>query len=270
MPIARIGSVDIHYGVYGRSGPFVLLVMGLGARGDNWTPISRALTGRGFRTIVFDNRDVGRSQGTFDADYEIADMAADAAGLLDHLGVAEANLVGVSMGGMIAQELLVRHPGRFPRAVLAATWAGGKEATMPSVEILATLASLGEKGNSAQTERAFRDFYSSITGPLFAEKNPDLFEMAVSFALESPPPPEGFMRQIRAIARFSIWDRLPDVRVPALVLHGDADPLIPYDNGVLISRRIPGAQLRTLPGVGHLVPLEAPLEMYGAIRDFFA
>jgi pimeloyl-ACP methyl ester carboxylesterase len=270
MPIARVRGIDIHYEITGDSGPFVLLVMGLGARGENWTPIARALAGRGYRTIQFDNRDVGRSTKSFDADYEIADMAADAIGLLDELGVEKAHVIGISMGGMISQELLVRHPERFTRAVLMATWPGGELATMPEAAMLESLSAMADHGDPARDGDALRALYRSMTGPSFAEKNPEMLEMAVSFALENPPPPESLRRQLRAIGGFSIWDRLPDVRTPALILHGDADRLIPYDNGVMLSRRIPGASLRTLPGVGHLVPLEAPFEAFGMILDFLA
>ncbi|MDI3283530.1 alpha/beta fold hydrolase [Polyangium sp. 15x6] len=270
MGIARIGDVDIHYDTFGEAGPAVLLVMGLGSRGDNWTAISRALAGRGFRAIQFDNRDVGRSSRFPGGSYEIADMAKDAVGLLDHLGIGEARLVGISMGGMIAQELAVRFPERFSRLVLLATWAGGDLAKKAEGAILSELASLAGGDDRAAAEARLAAFYRAITGPAFVQKNPEILDMAIAFALEGAPEVDGLLRQIQAISRFSIWDRLGDVRVPTLVVHGDADPLIPYENGELLARRIPGARLRTLRGVGHLVPLEAPLETYGALLDFLS
>lgn len=268
MAIAAIGDIELNYHVLGDSGPFVLLVTGFGTRGDTWTPISRALAGRGFRAIQFDNRDIGRSSQQEGVDYDISDMAADALGLLDHLGVEQAHLVGISMGGMIAEELLVRFPQRFLRAVLLATWPGGAEAKMPEPALIQKLLSMGDLSDPAEAPGRLRALYQAITAPTFAEKSPDLIEMAINFALESPAKPAGLMRQIRAIGRFSIWDRLPDIKTPVLILHGDADPLIPHENGVAISRRIPGAELRTLPGVGHLIPLEAPFETFGAMMDF--
>ncbi|WP_170319408.1 alpha/beta fold hydrolase [Polyangium spumosum] len=272
MAIARLSGVDIHYDTFGESGPAVLLVMGLGSRGDNWTPISRALAGRGFRVIQFDNRDVGRSSRFPGGSYEIADMAADAVGLLDHLGAREARLVGISMGGMIAQELAASFPERFSRLVLLATWPGGDLARKPESPILAELAALarGEEEDRAAAEARLGAFYRAITGPAFVQKNPELLDMAVAFALEGAPEVEGLMRQIRAISRFAIGDRLGEIRAPTLVLHGDADPLIPYENGEIIARRIPGARLCTLRGVGHLVPLEAPLATFGALLDFLS
>ncbi|MDI1444522.1 alpha/beta fold hydrolase [Polyangium sp. 6x1] len=270
MGMARIGDVDLHYDIFGESGPAVLLVMGLGSRGDNWTPISRALAGRGYRAIQFDNRDVGRSSRFPGGSYDIADMAGDAVGLLDHLGIAEARLVGISMGGMIAQELAVRFPERLSRLMLIATWPGGDLARKPEGAVLSELAALARGGDRAASEARLGAFYRAITGPSFVEKNRELLDMAVAFALEGAPEEEGLMRQIQAISRFSIGDRLGDVRARTLVLHGDADPLIPFENGELIARRIPGAKLRALRGVGHLVPLEAPLETYGALLDFLS
>ncbi|HVK63175.1 MAG TPA: alpha/beta fold hydrolase [Polyangium sp.] len=270
MGIARIGDVDIHYDIFGESGPAVLLVMGLGSRGDNWTPISRALAGRGFRAIQFDNRDVGRSSRFSGGSYEIADMAADAVGLLDHLGIPEARLVGISMGGMIAQEIAVRYPERLSRLVLLATSAGGDLARKPEGAILSELMALAGGGDHGAAEVRLAAFYRAITGPAFVQKYPELLDMAITSTLEGAPEVEGLLRQIQAISRFSVWDRLGAVRAPTLVLHGDSDPLIPHENGELLARRIPGARLRTLPGVGHLVPLEAPLETYGALLDFLA
>jgi len=153
---------------------------------------------------------------------------------------------------------------------LMSTWPGGREATMPSSALLAQLEALGDRGDPVATEEGIRELYRSITAPSFAKKNATILEMAVGFAVQTAAPREGLARQLRAIGRFNAWDRLPELKIPALIVHGDEDPLIPYDNGVLLSRRIPGARLCTLPGVGHLVPLEAPLETYGAILDFLA
>jgi len=265
MSIARVGDVEINYEVFGDKGPAVLHVMGLGARGDSWSPISRALAGAGYRAIQFDNRDVGKSS-ILTADYTLADMAADAIGLLDHLKVERAHLIGISMGGMIAQEILLRAPGRFDRAVLIATSPGGRHAKMAAPELLGALLAMGGEGTAGL--EGMRALYQAITAPGFADAHPELIEMSVAFALENPVTREGLMRQIGAIGRFSTWDRLPGLKVPTLVLHGDADPLIPHENGVILSQRIPGAKLRTLPGVGHLVPLEAPAETFGAISAF--
>lgn len=270
MPVALNGPVEIHYEVLGTEGPVVLFVSGLGMRGEQWTPLSRALLGRGFRAIQFDNRDIGRSSTMVGIDYSIADMATDTLAVLDHAGMDKVHVVGISMGGMITQEMLLQRPDRFSRAVLMATWAGGQTMTLPESRIVEMLVPRMDPNDALAVEAHLRKLYAAITAPGFAEKNAHLIDMIVSFALEQRVSSEAISRQLRAIGQFSAWDRLTDMTVPTLVVHGEADSLIPYENGAQLSRRIPGARLRSLPGVGHLVPLEAPFEAFGAITDFFS
>ncbi|MCK6589379.1 MAG: alpha/beta fold hydrolase [Polyangiaceae bacterium] len=264
MQIARIGDIDIHYKTYG-SGPPVLLIMGLGGRGDAWQPMAEALAARGRTAIHFDNRDVGWSSLVENTAYEVADMAADALGLLDHLGIAEADILGISMGGIITQEILVRAPGRVRRAVLLATTPGGPNAVHPASEVAALLLQRAQ----GDPVTLLRKVYEGITAPGFAARSPHLIDQAVEVALKKPTLPAAMMRQLSAVMRWSSWDRLPEVKTPTLVVHGDADPLVPHMNGANIAQRIPGAKLVTLPGVGHLVPLEAPEPLFQAVTEFF-
>lgn len=268
MPITRRDDVEIHYDFLGTSGPVVLFVSGLGMRGEQWTPLSRTFIAKGFRAIQFDNRDIGRSTKMDGVDYSVADMARDTFAVLDHAGVDKVHIVGISMGGMITQEMILTQPERFSKAVLMATWAGGQTMKMPESRIVEMLVPRIDPTDMAAVEAHLRQLYSAITAPGFAEKNGYLIDMIVSFALEQRVASDSVARQLRAIGKFSAWDRLPDAQVPTLVIHGDADPLIPYENGVALSERIPGAKLRTLPNVGHLVPLEAPFETFGSILDF--
>lgn len=270
MPIARNETAEIHYDVLGTSGPVVLFVSGLGMRGEQWTPLSRAFVGKGFRAIQFDNRDIARSSKMVGVDYTVADMAADTLAVLDDAGVEQVHVVGISMGGMITQEMVLRHPQRVSKAVLMATWPGGHLAKMPDAKLVELLVARVDPNDPGAAEAHLRKLYGAITGPGFAEKNGHLIDMAVTFALEHRIDSESIARQLRAISRFSSWDRLPEWSIPALVLHGDADPLIPHENGELLAQRIPGARLRSLPGVGHLVPLEAPFETFGTLMDFLS
>jgi pimeloyl-ACP methyl ester carboxylesterase len=264
MQTARIGDIDINYKVYG-SGPPVLLIMGLGGRGDAWQPFAEALAAAGHTAIHFDNRDVGWSSLVEDKVYEIADMAADAIGLLDHLGIARTDILGISMGGIITQEILLRAPERVRRAVLLATTPGGPNAVHPANEVAALLLQRAQGDPVA----LLRSVYSTITAPGFATASPHLIDRAIEVALQKPTVPAAMMRQLSAIMRWSSWDRLPEVKTPTLVIHGDADSLVPYKNGANIAERIPGAKLVTLPNVGHLVPLEAPEPLFKAVTEFF-
>lgn len=264
MSDVRIGDVDIHYDVVGQGTP-VLLIMGLGTRGDSWGPLAEALASAGYMAIHFDNRDVGWSSLLPGRTYELRDMAADAVGLLDHLGVAQAHVVGISMGGMIAQEILVHHPRRARRAVLMATMPGGRNAVPAPPHVLAPIFMPTD-----DRVAALRSVYVAMTAPGFAAENPQIIDALMESALRKPTPPEAVGRQLAAIMRWSSWDGLPQVQAPTLVLHGEADALIPVANARLIADRIPGAHLRTLPGVGHLLPTEAPAETWTAVREFLA
>jgi pimeloyl-ACP methyl ester carboxylesterase len=263
MQTVRIGDIDINYKTLG-SGPPILLIMGLAGRGDAWGPFAEALAEAGFTAIHFDNRDVGWSSLLEGKEYEIADMADDALGLLDHLGFRQADILGISMGGMITQEILTRAPDRVRRAVLVATLPGGPNTVQAPPEIGAQLL----QSSQGDPVALLRSVYAAITGPGFAAENPHMIDRAVEVALQKPTVPAAMMRQLGAVMRWSSWDRLPDVKTPTLVVHGDADPLVPYANGVNIAGRIPGAKLVTLPKVGHLVPLEAPQALYAAVTEF--
>ncbi|EYF01477.1 alpha/beta fold hydrolase [Chondromyces apiculatus] len=264
MDIARIGDVDIHYEIFGEGEP-VLLIMGLGSRGDSWTPMSRGLAAIGYKAIQFDNRDVGWSSLVENPQYEISHMAEDALGLLDHLKVEKARVIGISMGGMITQELLATHPERFRQAVLMATWPGGANAVQAAPDLLAPALSM--RGDPEASQRAM---LAAIAAPGFAEANPEIMDLLVEAGKKRPTLPAAMARQLAAVGRWSSWDRLEKIGVPTLVIHGDKDPLLPVRNGELIAARIPGAKLQILPGVGHLVPVEAPRETFGAIQQFFS
>ncbi|AKT40004.1 alpha/beta fold hydrolase [Chondromyces crocatus] len=264
MQTARIGDLDIHYQVFGEGEP-VLLIMGLGTRGDSWTPMAQALAGSGYQAIQFDNRDIGWSSLVEHPQYEIADMAEDALGLLDHLGLDQVHLVGISMGGMIAQQLLTTHPARFRKAVLLATWAGGRDVVASPPELLAPALTPGLDHDTAQ-----RRLLTAIAAPGFIDAHPELLAMVLEASRKRPASPAAVARQLAAVLRWSSWDKLPEVTTPTLVIHGDHDPLIPLANGQRIAERIPGARLLVLPGVGHLVPMEAPRETFTAIQRFLA
>lgn len=263
MKFAQIRGIEIHYDTFGE-GPPILLIMGLGGRGDAWTPLSQALAGAGFQTIQFDNRDAGWSSPMTNASYELSDMAADAIGLLDTLGIQQADVIGISMGGMIAQEMLIEYPSRVRRAILMATTPGGRKAVLPEPEIVAHLFNLS--GNQSDV---IKRVYAAITGPGFAQANEELLDLAVQAALLKPATREGIGRQFAAVSRWSSWGRLSKIAAPTLVVHGDSDRLIPYPNGVSISEQIPSARLHTIKGAGHLLPLEAPREIFRAVKSFF-
>jgi pimeloyl-ACP methyl ester carboxylesterase len=264
MPIARVGNVNLSYYVDG-SGPPVLLIMGLGGRGTDWNPAFIAAMAPRFEMIRFDNRGTGRSDRP-DETYSLDVMADEAVGILDVLGRTRAHVVGVSMGGMIAQLVALRHPARVDRLVLIATHAGGATVTMPTPAAMATL--MGDP--TRPPADIVRDAMTTITAPGFAARHPEAIDAIVANAVAQPTPPASFARQMQAIMESDRTTRLRDIRTPTLVVHGSDDPLVPYPNGELLAREIPGARLVTLPGCGHMPMWECPTELVRALSSFFA
>jgi pimeloyl-ACP methyl ester carboxylesterase len=261
--MARIGDLDIAYYVRGRGFP-VLMIQGLGGRAADWGSVPAALAAD-FEVITVDNRGTGRSAKP-DEPYTLEQMADEAVGVLDVLGHAQAHVVGLSMGGMIAQLVALRHPQRVARLVLIATTPGGPHTAAPSAAAMAAL-TLDLTQPPAEIIRAS---IQAIAAPGFADAHPEVVQQALDTALAAPTPPHVFLRQMQAIMASDRYDRLAEISVPTLVIHGDVDPLVPHANGETLAGRIPGARLRTIRNCGHLVMLEQPAELSAALRAFLS
>jgi 3-oxoadipate enol-lactonase len=256
-------GIKIAYWDVGEGIP-ILLIIGLGTPAESWNVLPSILAAQGYRAVVVDNRDCGRSSPCEGIDYDIVDMAEDAIAVLDHLEITSAHVVGISMGGMIAQELVVNHPERVDKLVLMATMPGRPAAVSANAEVLGSLFS--RQTGDQVTDLAFT--LGRLMGPGFAERNQELVRTLAETRLEVGSDAAAFSRQWQAILRFGAWDRLHEVKAPTLVIHGKEDPLVPFPNGELIASRIPGAELLALDGVGHFVPLEAPQETFQAVLRF--
>ncbi len=170
------------------------------------------------------------------------------------------------MGGMIAQLVALRHPARVDRLVLIATHAGGATVTMPTPAAMAALTGDPTRPPADMV----RDAMTTITAPGFATRHPEAIDAIVANAVAQPTPPASFIRQMQAIMESDRTARLTDIRAPTLVVHGTDDPLVPYPNGELLAREIPGARLVTLPGCGHMPMWECPTELVRTLSSFFA
>lgn len=260
---AEGGGARLYYEVYGQGEP-LLLIMGLGANHLSWTP-QVPVYSREFRVIVFDNRGTGQSDFPQDAEYTIPVLADDAAALLDALGVDSAHVYGVSMGGMIAQEMALRHPDRVRSLILGATSPGGPNAVAPQPE---ALSSLIEQGAAVD-----RSVNAALLGVLFspgfvAEHGSELTSAFQGMGDYPPTSREAYRAQLQAAARHDTYDRLPDIEAPTLVLHGTDDPLLPAGNARILAERIPGAKLVLLEGARHGYLLEKQAEADAAVLDF--
>jgi len=277
--LARLpGGITIAWDSFGdpKARP-LLLVMGLGLQMIAWDDdFCRALAARGFYVVRFDNRDVGLSTN-FDAwgdpnplavfdelrkkrpvtpPYRLSDMADDAAGLLDVLGIRAAHVVGVSMGGMIAQELAIRHPERVLTLTSIMSTTGALDVRGPSYETIASLLAPFPPDRHGFIERSVA-LAHTLHGPGFPFEEARVRAYAArSFDRASHHPMAGGVRR-QLIAIWLSGDRTPalaQLSLPALVMHGDADPLVPVDGGRATARAIPGARLEIIPGMGHELP----------------
>ena len=254
MPRANANGIEIEYETFGDpSGAPLLLIAGLGAQMISWDEdFCGLLASRGFRVIRFDNRDVGRSTW-MEAAYTLDDMAADVAALLESLDIPAAHVVGVSMGGFIAQLVALNHPDRVLTLTSIMSGPSGEEHVQPTERGRAVLFVPAPETREQRVEVgvwAKRE----LLGP--ADPFDDAYERArIERAVERAYHPAGFVRQLQAIAAApGRLERLGSLRAPALVIHGDADILVPVENGRNVAAAIPGARLVEIEGMGHDVP----------------
>lgn len=274
----RANGIDIEVEDTGADGsqaqrPVVMLVMGLGMQLIAWPPaLVQALVDAGFRVIRHDNRDIGLSQ-YFDhlgepnvlwetikvrlglrprAPYLLQDMAQDALGVLDTLGVQQAHVVGVSMGGMIAQRMALAAPQRCLSltSIMSSSGARGLPEARPPV-VRALLSRPAVPGKDAIIDHYIK-LFRIIGSPGFPVEE-QLLRERIAWGLERSYHPAGSTRQLVAIAADTGHRarELANLRVPTLVVHGKDDPLVPYACGVDTARRIPGARLVGVGGMGH-------------------
>jgi pimeloyl-ACP methyl ester carboxylesterase len=261
VPFARIGSVNIHYETYGEGEP-LLLIMGFGLPGSVWVPMLPMFTG--FKCIYFDNRGTGESDKP-DGTYTIPEMAEDALGVLRAVGISRAKVFGVSMGGMIAQELTLRYPEAVEKLVLGCTMAGGPTAKQAAPEVVGNLMAATAMMRS-DTDKAM-DLILPILFPSdFVAAHPELKSMFLAGLSAGPrTPPETAQRQGAGIMQFNAYDRLAQIKCPVLIVHGDKDILIPPENAQIIKSRIPQAEMFIVRGGGHFFQSADPVGVHQKI-----
>ena len=255
----------------------LLLIMGLGMQLTGWPQeLVQLLVARGFRVLRMDNRDCGLSQGFEQAGvpnlvwagmrhamhlpvhspYRIADMADDALGVLDALGLAQAHVCGASLGGMIAQHLAARHPQRVKSLTLLMSTSGSRRLPQPSLRVQRVLMSRPDGRNPAAVAAHLRHVLAVIGSPAFPA-DPARLDERLQAMVQRAWRPSGTARQLLAVV--ADGDRsalLPLIESPTQVIHGEADPLIPVAAGHDLAARIAGARLDLVPGMGHDLPLQ--------------
>jgi 3-oxoadipate enol-lactonase len=254
MPTTQVGSHTVYYDDYGAGHP-VLFMSGLGSTRLGWWKQIKPFSSK-YRVINMDNRDAGDS-GLGTGPYTIADMAEDVVGVIQNLKLGPTHMVGISMGGMIMQELAIRHPELVDKLVLVSTTAGGPTGVNAKPEISALLV----RKEDEDIETRVRNTFTAIAGEGYMAKHPEDLDQIVKNSIAKPMSAESYQRQLGACVghfRQGVADQLTKITVPTLVVHGDYDPLIPYPNGQYLAEHIKGARLVTFPGVGHISMIESP------------
>lgn len=267
---ARIGEIELAYDAIGDpADPPLLLVMGLGMQLIHWDrELCEALAGRGFHVIRFDNRDAGRSTRIdapvpnlmrgfaglrLEAPYLLQDMADDTLGLLDHLGIERAHVIGASMGGMIAQTLAIAAPQRVLSLGSIMSTTGARNVSRPKLRVWRSLLSRAPRERDAYAEH-FARLFALIGSPAYPTDPARLREVA-GMAFDRGHDPAGTGRQLAAIiASGDRTERLRRLDVPTVVIHGRSDPLVPFRGGQATARAVPGARLVAFDGMGHDLP----------------
>ena len=282
MPNVRANGIDIEYDDFGSpDAPTLLLIMGLTAQMTAWDErFCQQLASSGFHVVRFDNRDVGLSSRITDgpapdlmrsmagdhstASYTLADMADDAAGLLDALGLAPAHVVGASMGGMIAQELVIRHPDKVRSLCSIMSTTGDRSVGGMSSAALGAL--MAPPPTTAEEAGARTVAALKVIGSPQYPQEESVLRARGAAAFERAYDPVGIARQLVGIqASPDRTAALGSVAVPTIVIHGEDDPLVNVSGGEATAKAIPGADLLVIPGMGHDQPPALWDQIIGAI-----
>jgi 3-oxoadipate enol-lactonase len=245
MPYVKNQGTNIYWDEQG-SGPPVLLIMGLSFTHEMWFRVLPFLVGN-YRTIYFDNRGMGRS-GVPRGPYRMSLMAQDAAAVLDAAGVSAAHVVGASMGGMIAQELALRHPHRVLSLLLGCTSFGGLFARWPEFSHAPRSIPLA----GGEDARMLRE--AALVPLLYSPSTPvELIQEDLRVRSQCGWSARGFWGQFGGILLWNSYRRLPRIKAPTLLVHGDQDRLVPPANGRTVANRIPGARFELIKKAGHVL-----------------
>jgi 3-oxoadipate enol-lactonase len=264
MPVASVGEVELDYERSG-SGPPLLLIMGMSGTALHWGESFLDALRADFDVIAYDHRGVGASS-RLEGPITIVQMADDALGLLDALGIDAVHVVGISMGGMVAQELALAHPERVSTLTLGCTYCGGPGSSLMAPEVALRMRDARRSGDREQAVRASWE----------ANISPALADDAATYAAYSEVSRQRsvaipvILAQIGAIDDHDTSARLSELAMPTLVIHGTADQVLPVENGHLVASLIPGSRLEIFDGVGHLFFWERPDRSAELVREHAA
>lgn len=268
MQKVQSNGINIAYETHGGGHP-LLLITGVGYGAWFWHKIVPGLAAR-FQVNTFDNRGAGASDKP-DGPYTVPMMAADTVGLLDALGIKDAYVLGHSLGGFIAQELVATRPDLVGKLILASTNHGGVKVIPITPEAMQVLTD-----RSGDPVQLVKRGIAVAAAPGFAEKHPIVAQELLDYRLTNPVPPAQYTAQVMAgagMATFSdekVAERMAAIKVPVLILFGEHDKVVPPGNAELMASKLANATVKIISGAGHIFPIEDPDATVTAITQWLA
>jgi len=262
MPHIDANGIRMYYEIHGQGDP-LFLIMGL-RRNAEWWYCQIPFLSKHFKVIAFDNRGAGRSDRP-KMDYSIRLFADDTAALMEALKIKKANVLGISMGGYIAQELAINYPDKVRRLILGCTSCGGKRAVLMSPERRKKF----EAVVGLTPEKILKNNMDIYFSDEFIQQNPEKIEEFMKISFRHPQPPEFFERQFAACMKHDTADRLHIISVPTLIMAGDDDPLVPSENSHILKELMPMAELFFFPSLRHCFFIEAAEAFNQKVVAFF-
>lgn len=258
MPAVRVNGIQLYYEIHGQGEP-LLLIAGIGY--GTWLWIEQIPTlSQEYTVIAFDNRGTGRSDKP-DSEYTVSLLASDAYELLRALGITQAHVLGISLGGFIAQQLALDHPEIVKKLILCSTSFGGPHMVLPTGEVLQFMAfGAGKETFQRGLELAF--------SPGYLENHAAKVARLTAPMRRNPQPRYAYLRQFMAPVNFNSEEQLHKITVPVLVLAGEEDQVVPAENSRRLAAKLPHAQLVIFPKAGHLFLVEQSEKVNRVILDF--
>lgn len=253
MPSMELPGARINFRVIGEGEP-LLMMRGYGSHAGWWAPELVSILEESFSLILYDHRGTGHSVHA-SGEYSISTLARDAAGLIGKLGFDKVNVFGLSMGGMVAQELAINHPALIKSLVLGGTHCGGLALIPPAAEVLQIMLA---RAQEAQPQGPNEALLATTFTPNFLHESPVAVAAYVRRAADRPTPPEIMALQAQAVAGWDSCDRLQAITAPTWILHGQFDAIVPAGNAFALQARIPSSRLLILPGMGHDFTAQSP------------
>lgn len=262
MPIIDVAGATLYFETAGTGDPLVL-IPGFASGIWTWKYQTNALSEQ-FKVITFDPRGIASSKIVDESTVSIGHIADDIVDLLDELKVSRANILGISFGGFVAQDLALRYPDRLDKLILSCTSFGGKKHVLPSMDVLAAFAST--KG--LNSKERIRQYLTMAFAPEFVVSSPGIVDDFCLLREQNNVPESVYMDQLVSATTFDHSASIRDVRANTLILTGDADTVVPIQNSINLAYAMPNARLQIVPGGSHMFFVEQAKRFNSIVTDF--